>query len=84
MRALPQPPTPEPGQPTLAPQTTLKDALSMMLDADVQAALIKQISTRWAAGAGVRDVGDLVDDHERKGLPWNVDAVPSSSTSSIE
>jgi osmoprotectant transport system ATP-binding protein len=31
---------PEPGQPTLAPQTTLKDALSMMLDSDVSAGVV--------------------------------------------
>ena len=30
----------QPGQPTLAPQTTLKDALSMMLDADVSAGVV--------------------------------------------
>jgi osmoprotectant transport system ATP-binding protein len=32
--------TPEPGQPTLEPRTTLKDALSMMLDSDVSAGVV--------------------------------------------
>ena len=32
--------TAQPGQPTLAPQTTLKDALSMMLDSDVSAGVV--------------------------------------------
>ncbi|HEY8135169.1 MAG TPA: ABC transporter ATP-binding protein [Candidatus Limnocylindrales bacterium] len=32
--------TAQPGQPTLAPQTTLKDALSMMLDSDVSVGVV--------------------------------------------
>jgi len=32
--------TPQPGQPTLEPRTTLKDALSMMLDSDVSAGVV--------------------------------------------
>jgi osmoprotectant transport system ATP-binding protein len=37
---------PEPGQPVLAPRTTLKDALSMMLDADVSAGVVVDANER--------------------------------------